>query len=320
MKTYGGFLGLEPVALSPRLSEYHDSVALSTGRSCLRLIVTALRPRRVYVPFYMCDAALSSLQDAHADLVMYGINHELVPDERPAPASDALFIFVNYFGVLGPTASALAARLGNRIVVDNAHAFFHRCPTGSWWFNSARKFFGVPDGAYLQGPVELPAERLSAAEAGLDHLVLRASGDLTQAYAAFQHYERGLDSEVRAASATTLNLLRCVDYGAVAARRRANYLVLERLLAERNRLHVKLSRDDVPVYYPLLPSKAIRHELIRRGVLVPCLWSEVIGRAGGSFLWERELAALLCPLPVDQRYDSQAMEEIASRALEALDS
>jgi hypothetical protein len=254
------------------------------------------------------------------ECVHYPLDRALAPAGQLQLRPEDLFIFVNYFGLMGHTANAFAARLGSRVVLDDAQAFFHRPPSGSWSFNSARKFFGVPDGAYLFGPSSDMIGDLPPAKVGIEHLLLRVSGELERGYKAFQHHESQLAHEARTISEAASDLMARIDYAAVAKRRRANYLALDELLGERSLLRPTLSADDVPIYYPLLVSKPLRGELIRRGVFVPCLWPEVISRAGGLFAWERELAALLCPLPVDQRYDPDAMQEIASRVVEALDS
>ena len=47
--------------------------------------------------------------------------------------------------------------LGNisNVIIDNAQAFYSKHQDRAYSFNSARKFFGVPDGAYLFGKAKL---------------------------------------------------------------------------------------------------------------------------------------------------------------------
>ena len=56
-------------------------------------------------------------------------------------------LYTNYFGICTKNAKKLAKKYKN-LILDNAQSFFTE-PIGLASFNSARKFFGVPDGAYL---------------------------------------------------------------------------------------------------------------------------------------------------------------------------
>ena len=319
MRVIGGFLGLEPAGGGG--GPHHDVPALSTGRSCLRYIIEAERPRRVHVPFYVCDALLVSLRKAGVEYRFYGLDHRLAPASPPDQVkAGELYVCVNYLGLMGSLATALGATLKEGGVVDDSQAFFRRGAADAWSFNSARKFLGVPDGAYLYGPASRDVTALPRAVPTSEHLTRALDGDGEVAYRLFRLHEASLDDGPRGMSELTARLMEGIDYARVAARRRANYLVLDGLLTERNRLCLSLEADDVPLYYPFLPPARLREELIRRGVFVPSLWPEVASRPGDAFAWERELATLLCPLPVDQRYDAEEMRDVAARVKGAVDA
>ena len=76
MKLIGGFFELE---LSNKTSEsYHkDALALSYGRACLSLILTELKPRKVYVPFYCCDSVLESFFAQNIAFEFYAVDINL---------------------------------------------------------------------------------------------------------------------------------------------------------------------------------------------------------------------------------------------------
>jgi hypothetical protein len=316
MNAFGGFLRLEPV--SSGTGPYHAVPAFNTGRACLRVILEMLRPRRVHVPFYVCDAVLSPLRAVGVECVFYALDDTLAPVSLPAevPEHD-LYLAVNYFGVLSQATRAISVLSPTRVVIDNAHAFFRREATTTWSFNSARKFFGVPDGAYLCGPLSGIERNLPPFEPETDYLLLETSD---RALEQFRRHEAMFDDEPRAISDFAASVMNRIDYARVAARRRANFLALDERLGDVNRLRLMLSPDDVPLYYPFLAPIVLRDELIRRRVFVPLLWPEILTRSGGSFAWERELAARLCPLPVDQRYDAEAMREVAVRVRGVLPS
>ena len=59
MSPIGGFLPLE---IAAGAEPYHaGAVALASGGACWHVILRTCRPRRVLLPFYVCDAVLEPL-------------------------------------------------------------------------------------------------------------------------------------------------------------------------------------------------------------------------------------------------------------------
>ncbi len=318
MKGIGGFLGLEHTGRED--DPYHCAPALTTGRACFRLILQTVRPRRVHIPFYTCDALLGPLDRLGIEFDFYGIDRGLEPEIDPEkPGPDEMLVVVNYFGLKGDYVRGLAESLGPAVVVDDSQAFFRRGAHFSWSFNSVRKFFGVPDGAYLYGFGDDPVPVSGVACYGVDYLQRGAYGSDARAYRQFREHESLLSDQLLAMSEWTSKMVRAVDYTGAAMRRRENFRFLERYLGERNLLRIVLSGDDVPLYYPFLPRRPIRKHLIERGIYVPCIWPELTSRQGLDFVWERSLASDLCPLPVDQRYDAEIMSILIDEVIRALD-
>ncbi len=63
-------------------------------------------------------------------------------------ANEAL-LYVNYYGLKQRYVEQLANKTGDRLIVDNTQAFYAKPIAGIDTFYTCRKFFGVPDGAYL---------------------------------------------------------------------------------------------------------------------------------------------------------------------------
>src|SRR5207244_4125851 len=119
---------------------------------------------------------------------------------------------------------------GDRMVVDDTQAFFRRGDPDAWSFNSARKFFGVPDGAFLYGPAD-DLDALPPSEAGdCDHLLARLAGDDERAWQQFKAHEARVGIEPRAMSAVSARLLDAVDMERARRCRLANFETLHRLL------------------------------------------------------------------------------------------
>lgn len=301
MNPIGGFFELE--VADNRRRPHEDAVALSTGRACLSLIISHVKPKLVYVPFHSCDATYSPFMDAGIPTCFYGIQANMEPIDEPELSTGEYFLWTNYYGVCSNVTERLKKKYGNQLLIDDTHAFF-RGDHGPWWsFTSARKYFGVADGAYLftPEPVELVAAR--ATDWFPVHNMLRTAGRMSDAYKAFLDHEASLTSKVLRISKVSELILSHVDLQMVAAQRIMNFNFLEEQLGPLNTLPLNFDRSTPPFCYPFLPSVPIdRDALSAKGFFVPRLWADVERRPVPGFEVERRYAEELLPLPVDHRY------------------
>jgi hypothetical protein len=317
MTAVGGFFELETCRGG---GPWHrGSVALTSGRACLRAVLELTRPARVFVPFYICDAALEPLRLLGIPFEFYRLTPSLDPAPEGWPA-DAGVLYVNYFDMKTGEADRFAAALGSRAIVDDTQAFFRRGRRSGWSFNSARKFFGVPDGAYVYGPragdvrPAAPNDTVPAA-----HLSSRLAGEQELAYQQYVAAEAQVSVDVRLPSRAASRLLEGIPYEEVRTARRRNFAQLHERLAAVNTLAVdlRLDVDAAPFCYPFLPSRPSLHQALwQRQIFVPRLWPEVASRPGGPFAWERDLAARLLPLPIDHRYGHDDMTRVTDAVLD----
>ena len=148
-KPIGGFFELE---LPPQGKMYHEgALALSTGRSCISMVLEIEKPKRVIVPDYSCYAVFEPIIERNIEVKYYDIGFQLDPLHDIEPNQDDLLIFVNFFGLKNKAAEKLSNLYGSKVLVDNTHHYFHKGYPKSYSFTSARKYFGVPDGAFLYG-------------------------------------------------------------------------------------------------------------------------------------------------------------------------
>ena len=323
-ETIGGFFELEIRRGAP----YHrNAVALSSGRACLAEILRVVGPSRAWVPFYVCDTALAPFERAGIPTAFYDVDERLDPSLPPgAPTERECLLYVNYFGLKGETAAALAAAHPRRVIVDDTQAFYACGYTDAWSFNSARKFFGVPDGAYAYGPGLTAADRPRVPDVHYDHLVNRLLGHQRTAFDQFQRSEAAVSSEPWRMSALAERLLAGIDYDDVCTRRQRNYAVLHRMLGDRNRLRPiaagafdRTNGADAPFCYPLFVEGEVPWSTIwSRHLFVPRLWPDLAARTDGGFAWERRLADHVLPLPVDQRYGPDDMNMLADALRQVL--
>ena len=315
MDPIGGYFGIELGAegnpLHLQAQGYHS------GRSALGAICTLLSPGHVYVPFYSCDSLRAPLDAAGIETRYYSVSARLDAELEVSLPRDGYLLYINYFGIKEREIERLRAVHGQRLIVDNTHAFFRDADPLS--FNSARKFFGVPDGAYAWAPGSLPVPERRA-HAAAEHLLLRDQGEAERerGLQAYRQAETKIEHALLAMSTLSEQLLARIDYPAASARRRTNFAALHSRLRADNSLDPQLG-DAVPYAYPwLAPEGLERSALLERGVFFPTLWPEVSQRKIDGFSLEKQLADRLWPLPVDQRYDAADMDRVATTVLNLL--
>lgn len=321
MKPIGGFFDLE--LPSSGVGPHPGAIALATGRACMALWLREVRPAFCYVPFYSCDALFDPLIHEGIPFRFYAIDEQLHPIGLPEhPESDEWLVWTNFFGVLRNQLKHTAEEWGGRVLIDNTHAFFDAQESGLWSFTSARKYFGVPDGAYCyrpNGDVTPPhVERFVPASA--HHLVARYTKSEEAAFGLYQAAEAALDCSLLRISTFAERVMACIDTDLVKALRRRNLTILMDRLAEYNTFRpASFVRSKSAFCYPFLPQKGIpRSELYAKNIFIATLWPDVIQREGDGFDYERRLSKTLLPLPIDHRYQPQDMVRLATTLIDYL--
>ncbi len=310
----GGFFELEVPHTGSQ--PHPNAVALSTGRSCTLVILEQLKPRLVHVPFHSCAASLAPFEKANVPFRFYGLNEDLSPNDLPELGADEYILWINYYGLCDRITDGLKARFGNRLIIDDTHAFFNEGHDGPWSFTSARKYFGVPDGAYLYGPKNFTIRPPRFARVSVEHSVLRAVGRQAEAFRAYQAYEASMPCDVYSISVVSEGLLRSIDFPLVAEIRRRNYNFFQDQLGSLNTLPLRSLGENVPFCYPYLPEQSIdRKELSDKGLFVPTLWPDAAQRGIDGFEWDKRLSKDVLPLPIDHRYTTEDLQRLSDHLL-----
>ena len=309
MKPIGGFFELE---LPGTYYSYHpDSIALSTGRACLRLMLKNLKISKCYVPFYTCNAVLDPFIQELIPVEEYRIDNQFNPVNLPVLKKDEYIIYINYFGIKSKTADWLIAHYQDKVIIDNTHSFFHKGYSNNWSLTSARKHFGVPDGAYLHNPIPIPYKFERFANISLQHHVLRLLGNQELSYKEYLKYEKTLNAEINLISIISEKLLSGIDYDYVKIKRTENFWFLHEHLKEYNEVLINSEMTDIPFAYPFLPDKAVnKNGFYERGFYIPSLWTDPLSRVKDGFEQEVQIVQRLLPLPIDHRYSTRDMEQI----------
>lgn len=299
MKEIGGYFELE----TNHFEEYHkDALKLNSGSACLKQIIRTYRIKRLYVPEFTCAVVRKSVRDENCECVFYQVGPDFMP-QQDFP-KDEYILYNNYFGINGRNVRIME-RLYRNLIVDNAQAFYavnHSLAA----YNSARKFFGVPDGGYLYCKDEVKlSDAVSVSWNKCKALLKRCDRPASEGYADFKESEHMIGEEpVARMSKLTERLLRNIDYEAVKKKRIGNYQYLHERLGKYNQINVDLIEDDVPMVYPFLTCKAsLREKLIENKIYVATYWP-------GS---NQDEMKRIIPLPIDQRYEKCEMDFIIEK-------
>ena len=311
MEPIGGYFGLE----LPHGSEYHkDAIRLNTGRNCLEYILRAKGYKKVYLPYYTCEVVLEPFAKLGIEYEFYHIDiHLEIRDQFDLKADEAL-LYVNYYGLKQSYVESLAVKVGEQLIVDNTQAFYAKPIKGIDSFYTCRKFFGVPDGAYLYTDKLLDVEL----EQDLSYdrfmsLTKRIDIGAEAGYTDFRELSKSLVGQpIKRMSNLTQRMMQGIDYSVVAKQRRENFIQLNKELGSSNTLDLPLEDDAVPMVYPYLTSsEGIREKLIDNKVFVARYWPNVLEWTVMGDI-DYLLAYQMQPLPIDQRYRVKEMNRIST--------
>jgi hypothetical protein len=307
-KTIGGYIELQ---LSKGTLYYPDLIALNTGRNALEYILRIRKYSTIYLPYYTCEVLLEPLKKLNVHYQFYHIDEDLDPiidfniDER------SCLLYTNYFGLKTETVKKLAKEVKN-LIIDNAQAFFCKPINGCDTFYSCRKFFGVPDGAYLNITTTLGLNlKQDQSVDRFSHLIKSIDINIEEGYADYIKNNNVLcNNEIKKMSVLTENILSSIDYEECADIRRKNFAYLDEHLGSENILRINFSAEDVPMVYPLLvEDPSVKQQLINQKIFVATYWPNVYEWASDDS-YEYFLAKNLVSLPIDHRYSLVDMKMI----------
>ncbi|MHB1299237.1 MAG: hypothetical protein ACYCY8_00020 [Burkholderiales bacterium] len=306
----GGYFELE-LPLQHQL-RYPDALRFQSARAGFYALLLAGKPKRIWMPKYICDVMLPPITSAKVETVFYDLDSNLeVSRNVSLKAGDWLF-YANYFGVCSAQEDSLMQRFNpDQLVLDHSQAFFEAPKKCLATLYSPRKFFGVPDGGLLFTSINLtePEEIESRSASRCAHLLKRLDGATEEGYADFRNAEETLsDFRPRKMSLLTRRLLSYIDYDTCEAQRNDNFTFLHKHFRHSNEL--SFSHVNGPMCYPLLvEDTAVRKDLLANHIYVPAYWRDVGMRVAAETV-EKRMADKCLPLPCDHRYSKEDLLRI----------
>ena len=303
MREIGGYIELDTYTGNLL---HDDGIKLNCVRNALAYIIKAKNIKKLWMPKFMCDSCNKVLSDNNVEVQYYSIGLDFRPIIKKW---DGWLYVVNFYGQLS---NEYLSSLGDRIIVDNAQAYFQNPIKGVDTLYTCRKFFGVADGAILYTDKLIEIEEQDESFGRMNFLLgryERSAGEFYQEYVDNNHFFK--NELIKRMSKLTENLLHGIDYKMVKNCRTLNFSYLHDKLHTINKLN--LSVPDGAFMYPLYIENGaeIRKQLQAKKIFIPTLWPAVFDLCMEKEL-EYDMAKNILPLPVDQRYGVENMEYIVN--------
>lgn len=306
-----------------------NAALLANGRSAIHVLLGILKPRRVFLPAYLCPSIIAAVHSAGVPFRFFAMTYDLevVAEGLDDLGAGDLLLLIDYFGFPADRKLMQQARAAGAWVLEDAcQAFFTRgvgeCADFSLY--SPRKSVGVPDGGILvshRADVDLDEEGLAPPPLrwwllSLDAVLRRREFDLHGGDRTwFAHHKKLAALEpvgpFRMSDMSRM-LLASIDHEQCARKRIENYRVL---LA--NLPHVPLFPDlpagVVPLGFPVrVGNRAEMLDILYdAGVYPPVHW-DFAGSLPTEFTESYRLLGNIMMLPCDQRYGPEDMLRIVS--------
>lgn len=309
MKEIGGYIELDTYTGKML---HDEGIKLNCGRNALAYIVKAKNIKKLWMPKFMCDSCDKVLSDNQIDVHYYSIGLDFKP---VIEEWDGWLYVVNFYGQLS---NDYLTSLGDRIIVDNAQAYFQEPIPGVDTLYTCRKFFGVADGSILYTDKYIEVEEQDESYNRMNFLLgrfERSASEFYQEYVDNNHFFK--NEPIKRMSKLTKNLLHGIDYEMVRKKRTQNFDCLHEKLHSVNKLNLVI--PDGAFMYPLYIENGavIRKQLQAKKIFIPTLWPAVFNLCEENEL-EYDMAKNILPIPVDQRYGIEDMKYIFENIKEQL--
>lgn len=296
----GGYLPFEELKGEPH---YKDAIKLNTARNAMLYLAIARGIKKIHFPYFMCDSVRNAFarEKYNIEFVYYHINEDFTPILDNVHKEDFVYI-VNYFGQISNEQISQYKSLYVNLIVDNTQAFYQQPVNGADTIYSIRKFFGIPDGAYLFTDAKIDCElEYDKSKDRFAHLFGRYEETASEFYVASKQNDKNLASlPLMKMSKLTENILNAVDYEKLFKLRTEIYEKLFEKFRDVNKLNLK--KIEGAFAYPLYVENGmdLKSRLAKQGIYIPTLWPNVLEDCDVDSV-EYKVASNILPLPVNKK-------------------
>ena len=283
---------------------------LNSGRTGIYHAAACLACKTVYLPYYLCETVRLFLQKKGLSVRYYSLDESFTPLLRAEDMEeDSAVILVNYYGVSSEKRMTALAKKYRKVIIDNSQAFFAKPIKNCMNVYSARKFIGVPDGAYVIGKnaanyIDTYSQGYSS-DTALFLLQRLEYGCEGKTYASRIINERRIDEEdVMKMSLLTQKILDGTDYTEIVQKRKENFEYASLLFLEANKINPLqyYAEDVVPMVYPLVIGKEGVLERLLEHKHFQGRWWSYVTKETPKECFENRISRQIIPITIDQRY------------------
>ncbi len=291
---------------------------LNSGRAGIYHAIRCLGCDTAILPDYQCDSVREFLIKKGISIKYYTLGVDFTPIFKEEQKENEAVLLVNYFGIFsGKRMQALVKRFKN-VVIDNAQAFFATPIENCMNVYSARKFVGVPDGAYVIGKNvanftnDYPQGYSSDTASFLLKRIEYGCEGAT--YESRTKNEERIDREdVEKMSKLTFSILDGTDYPFIQEKRRKNFEYAQSLFGQINLLNTEefYGFDCVPMVYPLMVKDETLLEKLLKAKHFQGRWWKYLLKETPKESMAHQLSKYMIPITIDQRYGKEELDYIA---------
>ncbi len=314
MKEIGGYIEIDTYHL-PMLHE--GAIALNCGRNALAYLFKSRKIEKIKIPYFICASIPDVCDREGVQKSFYHIGLDFKPEKDLVLDNNEWLYLVNYYGQLSNEQINTYVEKYRRVIVDQANSYFQEPIQNVDTIYTCRKYFGVPDGAFLytksvlneEYPIDVSFERM--------HFLLgRFEKTATEFYEEYCENNNQFKNEpIKRMSKLTNNLLHGINYKEIKSIRMKNFEYLHSGLSKFNQLNISRATFMYPFFVE--NGAQLRKRLIKKQIYIPVLWPFALNNTWPHDL-EHVLAENILPLPIDQRYGQDDLEFVLQLIIECL--
>lgn len=333
------------------LQKFGHCTWLRSGREALHLVALNIKGNKqepiVLMPAYCCHSMVDPFEKAGWKVVYYRLNEDLTADldyltHLLVTVRPTATLAMNFYGSASTLDAVSRIKCGYPeclCIEDFSHCTFSLAdiynPQVDYYVTSIRKSIGVCDGAVIishkaldekwveEGDTEFVSARRDCQKLKAQYTYSQRADKKNIFFPELRRQEGELDnfSGVHRISKTGEAMLRTVNGEMIRYARQSNMKHLWELLNGKVEIVPGLGKsfDGAPFSLPILVENRdeVQKKLAQKGVYAPVLWP-IADEARTICPVSAKMADMMLSLSIDQRYNYDDIEDIASIVLNTL--
>lgn len=322
-KEYGGCLPREMFLASSPNAIFPEWVPrVSSGRAGIYFAILDSGCHTVYLPYYTCPTIKEFIVEHGIQVKEYHLCSNYEPNIGDLSEGEIL-LWTNYYGcMLQDTIDKVVKKYRGRLILDCCHAFFMPPISDIYIIYGVRKFVGVSSGTFLyhskyENTPPHFGQVLKPAIFDEEYLDISLHNGSNAAYALYRTHSAKFHTVYGEMDPAVQQQLKKIDFPAIKDRRKENFLALHQTLKEKNGITLDFLGNTAFMYPFYTTDAGLRQRLLEHNVFTPVWWKRVLSLPDATD-FERDIVQHIIPIPMDQRYTPEEMEELGQFILDEL--